>query len=219
MENNFDLKKFLVENKLTPSAQKLNEGIDLKKVAELMKARKYNELSKMPGDKEVVKKILPLLKNTQIGKDFKAWAEQNKDSVLSEGAVKNTLLGLLAAAVLGLGISSGVDSSMRSQAADKAVATTTQSQSSDYQKGYEMLDFYKNNKEKIQDLAKDNIEAKLFADQMENLMKAPNKNDLMQSIGGSTSSQKDFQAIKSQVNSMSTAQFNENKKGNAFTGY
>jgi hypothetical protein len=207
MQNNFDLKKFLIENKLTPTSQKINEGVDLKKVAELMKAKKYNELGKLPGDKEAVKKILPLLKNTQIGKDFTAWAKQNQNSVLAEGALKNTLLGLLVAGVLGLGLSTATDSSMRTQASDKKVTTTQQSQSSDYTKGYEMLDFYKNNKEKIQDLAKDDFDVKAFAGQMETLEKAPNKNELMKSIGGSTSSQQDFQHVQSQINSNSTAQF------------
>jgi hypothetical protein len=206
--DNFDLKKFLIENKITTNSQMLDEAANLKDIMSKLQAGDFASLAKIPGDQKLAQTILKTLKQSQpeLLKKLTAYAKKN-EKMLAEGAIKNTLIGLLIAGVLGLGFSAATDSSTRSQAADKGVATTQQSQATDYQNGYKMLDFYKNNKEKIQKLAQDDFDVKAFAGEMETLSKAPNQNDLMQSMGGDSSTQSAFQHTQSQIKSISTAQY------------
>jgi hypothetical protein len=77
MENNFDLKKFLVENKLTPSAQKVDEYFSFNdkspegqraknKPSDVLGRRRPNQV--IDGDKEDYKKVVD--KKGQLGKHY-----------------------------------------------------------------------------------------------------------------------------------------------------
>jgi hypothetical protein len=96
MTNNFDLKKFLIENKMT----QLSEGPSAQQVIDMIKDAKFNDLNKMPNDEKLSKEVNDLL-NKPEHKDAKEKLMKLAKG-LNEGALKNTLLaGILALSGLG----------------------------------------------------------------------------------------------------------------------
>ena len=103
--DNFDLKKYLVENKVTTNSQMLDEAANLKDIMSKLQAGDFASLAKMPGDQKLAQTILKTLKQSQpeLLKKLTAYAKKN-EKMLAEGAIKNTLLGLLMALTVGAGV-------------------------------------------------------------------------------------------------------------------
>jgi hypothetical protein len=104
--DNFDLKKYLVENKVTTNSQMLDEAANLKDIMSKLQAGDFASLAKMPGDQKLAQTILKTLKQSQpeLLKKLTAYAKKN-EKMLAEASIKTTLLGLLMALSLGTGIS------------------------------------------------------------------------------------------------------------------
>ena len=103
--DNFDLKKYLVENKVTTNSQ-LGEAANIKDIMSKLQAGDFTALAKMPADQKLAQTILNTLKQSQpeLLKKLAAYAKKNK-KMLAEASIKNTLLGLLMALSIGTGIS------------------------------------------------------------------------------------------------------------------
>ena len=103
--DNFDLKKYLVENKVTTNSQ-LGEAANIKDIMSKLQAGDFTALAKMPADQKLAQTILNTLKQSQpeLLKKLAAYAKKN-EKMLAEASIKNTLLGLLMALSIGTGIS------------------------------------------------------------------------------------------------------------------
>jgi len=103
--DNFDLRKYLVENKVTTNSQ-LEEAANIKDIMSKLQAGDFAALAKMPADQKLAQTILNTLKQSQpeLLKKLAAYAKKN-EKMLAEASIKNTLLGLLMALSLGTGIS------------------------------------------------------------------------------------------------------------------
>jgi len=210
--DNFDLKKYLVENKVTTNSQRLDEAANLKDIMSKLQAGDFASLAKMPADQKLAQTILNTLKQSQpeLLKKLTAYAKKN-EKILAEGAIKNTLIGLLMAGVLGLGFSAATDSSMRSQAASQKAATERSSDLGDASMAQFMLGWYKDHKQQVDTLAQKDSEVDIFAIQMNSLDKqtkggASNNADIYK-MYGDQSDRANYEYAKSQVDSMSTAQY------------
>lgn len=106
--DNFDLKKYLVENKATKNSQMLHEVTNVQDIINKLKAGDFAALEKHPADMKIAKTIFNVLKQSQpeLLKKLKDYAEKNKAS-LNEVSLKTTLLGALMALSLGMGVGSG----------------------------------------------------------------------------------------------------------------
>jgi hypothetical protein len=103
--DNFDLKKYLVENKVTTNSQ-LEEAANIKDIMSKLQAGDFAALAKMPADQKLAQTILNTLKQSQpeLLKKLTTYAKKN-EKMLAEVSIKMTLLGLLMALSLGTGIS------------------------------------------------------------------------------------------------------------------
>lgn len=103
--DNFDLKKYLVENKVTTNSQ-LGEAANIKDIMSKLQAGDFTALAKMPADQKLAQTILNTLKQSQpeLLKKLATYAKKN-EKMLAEASIKNTLLGLLMALSIGTGIS------------------------------------------------------------------------------------------------------------------
>jgi hypothetical protein len=100
MKNNFDLKKFLIENKLT----RLSEGPSAQQVVDMIRDTKFNSLNNMPKDENLAKQVGELL-NKPENKDAKAKLEKLAKSLKEDKGLKS---GLLAAILSVAGLFGGV---------------------------------------------------------------------------------------------------------------
>ena len=202
--DNFDLRKYLVENKVTTNSRMLNETTNIQDIMSILRAGDFAALAKIPGDQKLAQTILNTLKQSQpeLLKKLAAYTEKNQ-KMLNEGALKNTLLGLLMAGILGLGI--GAATSGGSSTAPKSKAPIEKSFSDDYADGTYMLHFYKNNKEKINKLAQGgDYNAQDFQSAMQILEKNPDKGN-SEFSGRHLKSQ--FKAVQDSIKSQSTAKY------------
>ena len=97
--DNFDLKKYLVENKATTNSKMLSEATEAEDIVLKIKNGELRDLATMPADEELAKEVLALLnkpENKDVKVKFDAIAKKSKNK-LEEGALKNTLLGALVA--------------------------------------------------------------------------------------------------------------------------
>ena len=97
--DNFDLKKYLVENKVTTNSKMLSEATEAEEIVLKIKNGELRDLATMPADEELAKEVLALLnkpENKDVKVKFDAIAKKSKNK-LEEGALKNTLLGALVA--------------------------------------------------------------------------------------------------------------------------
>jgi len=103
--DNFDLKKYLVENKVNTNSQ-LEEAANIKDIMSKLQAGDFAALAKMPADQKLAQTILNTLKQSQpeLLKKLTTYAKKN-EKMLAEVSIKMTLLGLLMALSLGTGIS------------------------------------------------------------------------------------------------------------------
>ena len=106
--DNFDLKKYLVENKVTTNSQ-LGEATNIKDIMSKLQAGDFTALAKMPADQKLAQTILNTLKQSQpeLLKKLATYAKKN-EKMLAEASIKNTLLGLLMALSLGTGAYLGI---------------------------------------------------------------------------------------------------------------
>ena len=102
--DNFDLKKYLVENKVTTNSQ-LEEAANIKDIMSKLQAGNFAALAKMPADQKLAQTILNTLKQSQpeLFKKLAAYAKKN-EKMIAEASIKNTLLGLLMALSIGAGL-------------------------------------------------------------------------------------------------------------------
>jgi len=102
--DNFDLKKYLVENKVTTNSQ-LEEAANIKDIMSKLQAGDFAALAKMPADQKLAQTILNTLKQSEpeLLKKLAAYAKKN-EKMLAEASIKSTLLGLLMALSLGAGL-------------------------------------------------------------------------------------------------------------------
>ena len=170
--DNFDLRKYLVENKATTNSKMLNEDANIKDIIKMLQAGNFSALAKMPADQKLAQTILNTLKQSQpeLLKKLATYAKKN-EKMLAEGVIKNTLIGLLMAGVLGLGFSSAVDSSLKSQAAAQKASTEQSSDLSDISMAQFMLGWYKDHKQQIDTLAKNDPKVGSFSIKMNSLDK------------------------------------------------
>jgi hypothetical protein len=209
--DNFDLKKYLVENKVTTNSQ-LEEAANIKDIMSKLQAGDFAALAKMPADQKLAQTILNTLKQSQpeLLKKLAAYAKKN-EKMLAEGVIKNTLIGLLMAGVLGLGFSSAVDSSSKSQAAAQKASTEQSSDLSDISMAQFMLGWYKDHKQQIDTLAKNDPKVGSFAITMNSLDKetkgGTSGDAKVYSQYGSQSDRQSYEYAKSQVDSMTTARY------------
>ena len=210
--DNFDLKKYLVENKVTTNSQ-LEEAANIKDIMSKLQAGDFAALAKMPADQKLAQTILNTLKQSQpeLLKKLAAYAKKN-EKMLAEGAIKNTLIGLLIAGVLGLGLSAA-DSGMRSQAAAEKAATEKAQKSdlSDISMAQFMLGWYKDHKQQIDTLAKNDPKVGSFAITMNSLDKetkgGTSGDPKVYGQYGTQSDRQSYEYAKSQVDSMTTARY------------
>jgi len=209
--DNFDLKKYLVENKVTTNSQ-LEEAANIKDIMSKLQAGDFAALAKMPADQKLAQTILNTLKQSQpeLLKKLTAYAKKN-EKMLTEGVIKNTLIGLLMAGVLGLGFSSAVDSSSKSQAAAQKASTEQSSDLSDISMAQFMLGWYKDHKQQIDTLAKNDPKVGSFAITMNSLDKetkgGTSGDAKVYGQYGSQSDRQSYEYAKSQVDSMTTARY------------
>ena len=104
--DNFDLRKYLVENKVTTNSRMLEEAANIKDIIKMLQAGDFAALAKMPADQKLAQTILNTLKQSQpeLLKKLATYAKKN-EKMLAEVSIKMTLFGLLMALSLGTGIS------------------------------------------------------------------------------------------------------------------
>jgi hypothetical protein len=106
--SNFDLKKYLIENKLTKTSV-LREAISAKDIVDMISKNDYEGLESLPADKQLVDRVISLLQNPENKKEKNIVNQMS--CKINEFRGKNTFLALLLAAssILG-GCSSGIKS-------------------------------------------------------------------------------------------------------------
>ena len=77
--DNFDLKKYLVENKVTTNSQ-LEEAANIKDIMSKLQAGDFAALAKMPADQKLAQTILNTLKQSQpeLLKKLTTYAKKNE---------------------------------------------------------------------------------------------------------------------------------------------
>jgi hypothetical protein len=103
--DNFDLRKYLIENKATTNSRMLKEAVNIKDIIKMLQAGNFSALAKMPADQKLAQTILNTLKQSQpeLLKKLTTYAKKN-EKMLAEVSIKMTLLGLLMALSLGTGL-------------------------------------------------------------------------------------------------------------------
>ena len=93
--DNFDLKNFLIENKLTRLSE---EAMDAKSIVDKIKAGEIEDLKSMPADPKLAADIIKLLSNDKEAlKIAKSALLEVNEETLTEGNLKNLVLGALMA--------------------------------------------------------------------------------------------------------------------------
>jgi hypothetical protein len=130
--DNFDLRKYLVENKATTNSRMLEEAANIKDIIRILQAGDFAALAKMPADQKLAQTILNTLKQSQpeLLKKLTAYAKKN-EKTLAEESIKNTLLGLLMALSLGTGAYLGISNQDNVQKGGFSPVQTTQTTQDD----------------------------------------------------------------------------------------